>query len=275
MAKPQPKPQPNEVFDREETEIKFLPTKNLIIKWPGAQRRLKSDAHAKTIAANFDPDKFGVIIVTLPDERGYYHVIDGFNRVQAVTILWGEDQEVPCRIVPVKDPIRAAQIFLGLNRGRKEVSPIDNFRVGVQAGDPDKVTINKIVRGLGYRIDSNRTEGTISAVAALCTIYNRYGGDNLKNTLELVQATWGLDVNAPIGPILLGYAAFLAEFGNKANWGRFKDQIQKNFTPGKLLGAARTLREAERNGLNDAMVRVLVNTYNRGLKTGSLGRYKS
>lgn len=261
----------NTAFDHE-VEITFIPVKNLIIKWPGAQRRLNSDTHAKNIAANFDPDQFGWVEVTLPDDRGLYHVIDGFNRVQAVNILWGPDEQVPCHIIPTKDPIRAAKICLGFNKGRKPLTPIDIFRLGVTAGDEDKVNINKIVRGLGYRIDATRADATISAVAALVRVYNRYGAITLKNSLELIQATWGLDANAPIGPIIIGYASFLNEFGDKANWGRLKEQVQKTMTPGKLLGSARTLREAERGNLNDAMVRILVNTYNRGLKSGQLGK---
>lgn len=255
-----------------QAEYKMLPVGKLGIKWAGAQRRLSSDAHAKNIAANFDPDKFGTIEVTLPDEKGLHHVIDGFNRVQAVMLLWDRGQHVPCKILPVKDPVRAAQIFLGMNGpgSRRAVSAIDNFRVGITAGDPEKIAINKIIRSLGYKIDtSGKLEGGISAVSALQKVYTMYGPDVLKAALSLIQATWGMDPNSVIGPIILGYSSFIAEYG-QFNWGRLKENIQKRFTPGQLLGAARSLKESERNGLNDAMVHVLVNVYNYKLKTGAL-----
>ena len=267
------KQEPMTAFDASAISYEMIAVKWLIIKWSEAQRRLKSDAHATNIAANFDPEKFGTIVVTLPDDRGFYHVIDGFNRVQAVMIAWNDkEQMVPCQVLPIKDPIRAAQIFLGLNRGRKPVTAIDNFRVGVRAGDPDKVEINKIIKGLGYRVDphNNKTEGCISAVGALSSVYHRFGPGILKSTLEVLQATWGLDSNAVSSPHIQGYAYFLAQYGDKANWGRLKDVIQKRFTPGQLLGAARTLRESQRNGLNDAVVHVILNAYNRGLKNGAL-----
>lgn len=254
-------------FENTDLKTQWIPVRQLIIKWPGAQRLLKSDTHAKTIAARFDPDKFGLIQVTEADDRGLHHVVDGFNRVRAVDMLWGKEEKVPCIVLPIRDPVRAAQVFLGVNRGRRIVSTIDTFKVGVQAGEEDKVAINKIVRGCGYRIDSNKLEGAISAVGSLTQVYVRYGGKTLTDTLTLIQATWGMDPNAVVGPIIMGFGSFLATY-DKANWGRLKEALQRRFTPGSLLGAARALREAERGGLNDAMVRVLVNAYNRSGRGG-------
>jgi hypothetical protein len=257
-------------FDRESLVVKWLPVKVLFIKWPSAQRKLESENHAKRIAAEFDPDMFGFITVTLPDDRGQYHVIDGFNRVTAIRMMWGDDEQVPCQILPVRDPVRAAQIFMGFNKGRKSVSPLQSFKVSVTAGHPDAVAINKIVRSAGYRVGSDHADGCVSAVGALGGVYRKFGPDVLTSALQLIQATWGLDGNAVQGPIISGYGLFMANYGDKANWGRVKETIQKRFTPGRFLGAARTLREVEACDLSEAVMKVLTANYNRGLKSGQL-----
>lgn len=260
-------PNPNILKNFDDFERKMIPVSKLVIKHANAQRNV-SDTHAKNIARNLDPDKFGSIEVTLPDGRGLHHVIDGFNRIKAVRMLWGPDQMVPCNVRPVdsKDAARAAEIFLGLNKGRKPVKPVDNFRVSVTAKHPDEVAINKVVESCGYKVSSTHANGTIAAVGALKSVYTMYGPEVLKSALTIIQATWGHDQNALVGSIIMGYGAFLAHFGDKVNWGRLKSVIQKNFTPGSLLGAAKNVKVAMHISITEAMVEVLYSNYNRGLK---------
>ncbi len=256
-------------FDKKDMEIRWIPVGKLFVRWGNAQRKEMILNHAKKIAGMFDPDKFGILSVTMPDEKGYYHVIDGVHRKTAVEMLWGENEQVPCQILPTSDPKRAAELFLALNQGRRPVKPIDNFRASVQAGDPDSVMIDKIVRAAGYRIGTNKDDGYIMAVGALGMLFRAYGPDILADTLQIIQATWGMDPNAVNAPILLAYANFLAKHHQKLNYGRLKDVMKKRFPdPLRLLATVKSVRELSGGSATQVVNQALFVNYNRGLRPG-------
>ena len=255
-------------FDKSAFATKWLPVKQLSVVWASAQRPFDA-SWAKEIADNFDPDIFDELIVTLPSGNGLYHVVDGQHRRAAVQTLYGDDECVPCRVVHADDPARAAAIFAACNTARKRPTPIDMFKVRVTAQQETEVAVDKIVRGAGYKIGSTK-DGNIGAVQALVSIYKSFGAETLRDTLAIIQATWGLDKNAVAASIIRGFGAFMAEYGHKANWQRVNERVAKQFTPGRLEGAAKTAREMQRGSSADAVKQVIVNTYNRGLRQGQL-----
>lgn len=257
-------------FSKEDINIRWIPVGKLIVKWSSAQRKERIMNHAKRIAGNFDPDKFGVLTVSMADESGNHHVIDGVHRSTAVKLLWGDDEKVPCQILPTKDPVRAAEIFLGLQT-RRAVSPLDNFRVSVQAGNPDSIAINKVVRSLGYRIENNRSDGCISAVGALKQVYLRYGPDVLRDALSLLQATWGMSSSAVQKPLITAYGQLVGNFYNRLNYGRTVEVVKKKFPhPDKLIGLVNGLRELSGSSATELVYKTVLDNYNRGLKVGHL-----
>lgn len=258
-------------FDKEDINIRWLPVGKLLIKWNAAQRKETVINHAKKIAGAFDPDKFGILFVTMPDEHGNYHLIDGKHRKTAVELMWGGDEKVPCQIIPTKDPARASEIFLGMNQGRRPVTAIDNFRVSVTAGNPDSIAINKVVRSLGYRIESSTADGCISAIGALKTVYLRFGPDVLRDALTLIQATWGMSNSAVAKPIVFAYGMILGNYYTQLNHGRLREVIQKRFSSAdKLMGLVKGLRELSGGSLGEGVYRTLIDNYNRGMKAGQL-----
>lgn len=256
-------------FSKASFATKWIPVGQLSIIWANAQRPF-DEAWAKQISEAFDPDMFDDLIVTLPNGDGFYHVVDGQHRKAAVQMLYGDSECVPCRIVDAADPARAAAIFDRCNTARKRPQPLDMFKVRVTAGNEVEVAVNKIVKAAGYKIDGGARDGNISAVQALVSVYKAFGPEVLKNVLQVIQTTWAMDKNAVVAPIVRGFGAFMAEFGHQANWQRVSDRISKQYTPGRLLGAAKTVREGQRGSTADAVKQVIVNTYNHGLKTAKL-----
>jgi len=256
-------------FSKQAHTTKWIPVKNLSVVWAGAQREL-DERHAQHIADNFDPDMFGTLAVTLPNGNGIYHVIDGQHRKAAVQGLWGDEEKVPCNVFDANSPDRAAQIFDKINTHRKGPRPIDAFKVRVTAGNEVEVAVTAIVEGLGYKISSDHSDGMVAAVGALTGVYRSFGPETLKNTLKILQATWGMDRNAVVASIIRGYGAFLAQYGNKANWQRLVNNVQKRFTPGQFLGAVRSARDFRRGSTADAVTYVLLTTHNHGLKKGQI-----
>lgn len=266
------KPEPIQgAFDKEDINLRWLPVGKLQVRWRNAQRMERIMTHAKRIAAQFDPDKFGILTVTQPDENGIHHIIDGDHRKTAVELLWGSSEKVPCQVLPTKDQVRAAEIFLGMNQGRRQVTPVDNFRASVSAGNPDSININKVAHSLGYKVGPAKQKGTIACVGALKTVYLRYGPDVLRDALSIIQATWGMNPNAVNRAIVIAYGRLVGENYRNLNYGRVKEVMEKRFgSPEKLLALIGGLRELSGGSATEVIYKTVVDNYNRGLKVGAI-----
>ena len=257
-------------FSKADHATKWIPVKNISVVWAEAQRGL-NEREAKRIAENFDPDAFGVCTVTLPNGNGIYHCIDGQTRIAAVRMALGEDQAVPCNVLNTTDVKRAADIFSKMNSGRSKPGAIERFKVAVTAGYEMETAINKLITSLGYHVGTGGDDGTLRAVATCCAIYKRHGLDTLRDTLLIIRSTWGRDAEAVDGVILSGYAEFLAEHGMRVDAKRLIARMQKQYTPGRLLGAAKANKEMFRGSSAENVARILLATYNTGIRNGRLG----
>jgi len=260
----------SENFTKAAHQTQWIPVKNLSIVWAKAQREF-NERHADKIASDFDPDLFDDLVVTLPNGNGIYHVVDGQHRKAAIQKLYGENEKVPCRVVSAADPARAASIFDKINTGRRKPNPVELFNVRVAAGYETEVAINRVVTFLGYRIAHAVGDGTIRAVAALTSIYKNYGLEVLKETLMAIKGTWDKDAHAVDGPIIEGFGALIAEHRGHLDWKRLREQTSQKFTPGRLLGHAKSDRELNGGTIGKAVCRVLIRTYDHGLRNGKLG----
>lgn len=249
---------------------KWIPIKNLSVVWAHAQREF-NERHASKIAASFDPDLFDDLVVTLPNGDGIYHVVDGQHRMAAIRSLYGEEEQVPCRVVTAKDPARAAAIFDKINTGRRLPSGIEKFRVRVTAGSETEVAINKIVTQLGCRIEGGSHSNCIRATAVLIRIHDSFGLDVLKETLVTIRGTWRDDKGAFEGPIIEGFGALIGAHRGHLDWKRLREKTGNAYTPGRLLGQAKADKEALGGSVGDGVRRVLIRNYNQGIRTGKLG----
>lgn len=251
------------LFDENRDDLDWIEVGLISVVWTNSQRPF-DERHAKRIADNFNREKFDPVKVTLPNGDGIYHACDGQHRVGAVKMLAGDREKIPCQVLPEGNPARAAQLFLGINTGRKRPQPIDLFKVGVTANNETEVAVNRIVTRMGYLVGHGHGNKGIMAVAALTSVYRKQGSGVLESALKIIQATWGMDPNAVVSPIIHGYGAFLGEYGSEVNWQRLKDVVKKKFTPGSLVAAARNMREMHGGGMMDAMKDVLLAHYNKG-----------
>ncbi len=249
-----------------EQTVKWIAVKNLSVIWVNAQQPL-DQKEADRIASELDPDAFGVLQVTLPNGQGMYHVIDGQKRRYAVWSLWGENEKVPCNIINAKDPKRAADLFSKINTSRRMPNVIARFHVAVTAGYTTEVGVEKLLRGLGYKVIKQQGEGIIRAVGTCIRIYKSHGPDVLRDALLMIQGTWGKDQDSTDGPLILGYSLLLAHHKTGLNRQRLVTRVTKEFTPGQLLGKAHNLRASLRGSLAKNVERMLIETYNRGLRT--------
>jgi hypothetical protein len=239
--------------------------RNLSVIWAQAQQPFRPH-WAKQIAAEFDTDKFDPPVITKPNGAGFYHIVEGQHRISAAKMLFGDGEKLMCRMVDAHDPARAAEIWLGINAGRKAIKPVHAFEVAVTAGREPETEINALVRKMDYRISSYKTERTISAVSSLIWVHRKFGVTILKSTLSVLDKTWAGDPAAFSGELIKGYSSFINEFHPYLDTKRLAEVISKNFTPNKLIAAARLYAEQNTTSVNDGIGEILRTKYNFKLR---------
>ena len=244
----------------------WIPVGQLNVVYTESQRGLNL-RKVEQMASGFDPDAFGNLVVTLPNGDGIYHIIDGQHRAEVVRRLWGLHESVPCIVLNAKDPAEAADIWLKINTLRSKPQSLDRFRVAVAAGHPDEVAVDDLLRHMGYTVGMSGTDGMLSAVGACLDVYRKQGFEVLKDAFLVIQGTWGKQRDSVHESIIKGYGSLLGQHGSSIDRKRLVDRVAKQYTPARLIGAAKTAREMFRGTVPSNVTRVLVNTYNHGLRT--------
>lgn len=177
---------------------------------PQAQRELRP-GWAAQIANDFNPDRFTALLVSHRD--GNYYVVDGQHRVEAMRILgWDHGQQVQCWVHEGLNESQEADLFLWHN-SRKNVEAFDKFQIGVVAGRPIEMDIDRIVRLQNLKISRDASvPGSISAVVTLREIYNHDPG-TLARTLKIAVGAYGDDGLA--GPVLRGIGLVAARYNGE------------------------------------------------------------
>jgi len=252
-------------------KIEYIPLRQLSVVWVQSQRPYNAK-WARHITDNFDPEKFDPLIVTKPNGEGIYHLIEGQHRkgglegyAARINPLTAQDEKAPCRVVADADPARAAEIWLGINQGRKSIGQIYAFQVGVVAGREPEVSINEIVKLNEYHISPAKVQNGISAVVALKTVYQRHGEETLNNVLLTLRSIWGSDPTAVANIMIKGFGLFLHEFGAHVDYKRLVDKLSRKWTPYKLAEAAKSRRENTTDALDYEVSETIRREYNSGL----------
>lgn len=248
-------------FSRKDHTMTWLRAGDLTVAYSDAQREL-ADSKAKQIAESFDPDLFGTVTVS-PLSGGKYHVDDGWTRVSAVRMQFGDNERVPCVVVAAHSASECAQIFYGMNGGRAKPTAMDMFKVGVTAGRVAECAVSAVVECAGLRVHMAQADGCIRAVHALLTIYKQFGEDGLQDVLAFIKDIWGLDNAGFDAPLMRGVALFLAQ-PDLVKPDRVAKKIARKFTPGRLLGAAKASREAFGGSMSRAVSAIIQEVYAPG-----------
>lgn len=251
--------------------------KNLSVVWVKSQRPFNK-AHAETIANNFDPDKFEPVVVTLPNGEGVYHIVEGQHRKAGLELYaarsnrdgYGGNELAPCRVIGDANPAKAAEIWLGINKGRKPISAVQEFQVAVEAKRDEEVAINAIVRRCGYHVSANtRQNNSISAVGALRKVHSM-GPHSLRFTLDTCRLLWDADPAGTSSPLIHGVGRFVHEYHTRTDPARLKHTILKKYkSPHKLREAGKVSAEKMNDSLPVSIAEVMRRTYNENLKDDS------
>jgi hypothetical protein len=262
-------------FPRKGHVHRWIAVKNLAVVWPTTQRHKKGHREGskrrfiKYLTENFDPNQFGSITVSQPNKDGIHHVIDGMHRVEAIRIMYGGEEKVPCIITEVQSEKDAAEGFLG-NNTVVPVQAIERFMIAVVAEHETQVEINNIVEAVGLKVDPSSQDGCIAAVQALEALHRKYGPEAVEKTLLVLQGIWGNDRSAFDAVIVRGAGEFLAKYDGQINQKRLITKIGSKFTPDRIKGQGKAAQSVLGGSLANAISAVMTQTYNSGLRKGQL-----
>lgn len=226
-------------------------------------QRTRNQGWVDYLIANFDLEQLGTPTVNKRD--GWFYVMDGQHRVEALRgIGWG-DQQIQCWEYEGLTEREEANKFLHLN-DQLNVSTYEKFQKAVVAGWELETAVNEIVLAEGCMITKANNavgEGRISAVATLVKIYKRAGGPVLSRTIRLINNTYGSP--GLVAPVLDGVALVCARYGNDLDDDAAVAKLSKVVGGvNGLLSKAELIRRQTGQVKNHSVAAAIVETINSG-----------
>jgi hypothetical protein len=230
-----------------------------------AQRGLNLK-RAESIAAGLIVDALGSIVVS---ERadGSRYVVDGMHRTEACRIKGLKT--IKAEIHYGLNQQQEATLFLIKNRESAKVSTLDEYKVGLTAGDALCVSVDRVLKSHGLGLGSSSTN-SVGAVSAVLRITRQYGPEILDRTLTVVEKAWGRDKETWDGVILGGVAMFLGRHGSKIDDQELAKRMLKRGLAARWRSEA--LTRASNGGYNNSgtgsresqCYQMVVETWNKG-----------
>ncbi len=250
------------------------------IRTDPAYQRETNPRWVERLATGWHRNGMGTICVSLRED-GLYYVIDGQHRVEAARTL--DVDLIPADIWHNLDVSDEARMFVERNT-TLGVKRIDRFLASVKAGTPDQCDILKIVHAAGWEVSDNaNNDGNIRAVGVLERIYGVSANgtkdrrpNELRTTLETVKRAWGADQDAVAGFLLDGLGRFFIRYGDQIDGDLLVRKLSKyDGGPRALVGRSKELRGFVRSTVPNCVAELIVEIYNRGLRTTKLAMWRT
>jgi hypothetical protein len=231
-------------------------------------------ARVKALADKMDLDAIGIITVSDRGGKGMV-ALDGQHRLAALEQIGMGEWEVTCLVYSGLDTNQEAALFRRLNDTRK-ITPYDDFSKGLVEGDETCVAINEIVEKHGLHVTAGGgRDGSVSCVNKLRQVYGINGvapvGEILDRTLEDSTEAWGIRYSAVDKSIIGGLAIVHTTYADEIDRPTLVKKLAK-YKGGSsaLIGTARLLKDLRSAPLDRVVASVIVETYNRGRRSGQL-----
>lgn len=269
-----------EISDRNRPELLDIAPVKMTLD-PMVQRKY-SEAHAEKLANEFNPAMIGVLEISRRS-NGDDVVIDGQHRRGALIKKGLGDIPTPCLVYTGLTIQEEAMLFYARNGANRKPNPVDTYRIRVLAGDPVATEINDVLMKHGLHVTFGGGSTTISAVAALESIYNlgqsRTGADHggaklLDQVIDLSHAAFGdKDRSANDGMILKAFAHLITKRGLLLDRPSLVSKLNKSNTAGRVLGLGRSGKQITGRPLHVEVANVMISIYNHGRSSRRLSNF--
>ena len=190
--------------------FELVPIKDLVSNQE-YQRNL-SMIHVRKAVDNFDLNQINPIKVSRRD--GVNYVFNGQHTAEIIAMASGSrDTPVWCMIYDDLDYSEEADIFANQMKNVKPLLPIEIFHANCEAGSDKELIIKGLVESYKLKIAPSSTPGSITAVATLENIYEKYGYEMLDHVLKLIIMTWEGDQKSFSSNIMNGIVRLLYAYG--------------------------------------------------------------
>ncbi len=233
-----------------------------------AYERPLSPEWARSIATEFDPDKFHPLTVSARDNG--YAVIDGQHRLAAVTLLGWSNQLMPCLVYRGMTIESEAELF-ATQSDRRRLSRHDLHRAAVTAQRPEAVAVENAIVSAGYRTAPVRSKNpdAIDAISAAYTCCERGSPELFAQILMTLRQTWRPRDWQPTPAAMLGLRAFLVRYGAEVD-GTVLMSVLSELPPGDLSRLERGQREIMGGSVDTNAARVITQRYNQKRRSKKL-----
>lgn len=196
---------------------------------PAYQRKLDATTSQKLIreiAENWDWALCLPLVVARRSadsaEGGGLFVVDGQHR-HAAANLRGDIQVLPCVILEGSEREVEARLFVRLNKQRRPISKLDEFRAAIAAGDEQACEIEDALARAGLKLAANTNPdgwkpGELANVGGLIQAWKTHGGTAGAFALEVLARAYPGEVLRFGGTIFPGLAGVIAEDDNSPDF---------------------------------------------------------
>jgi hypothetical protein len=228
-----------------------------------SQREFRQ-AHADRIAADLDLNALGFPIINHRD--GIYWVLDGQHRVAALKQFgFGDNDSIDCEVYEDLTDAEMAEIFLGRD-ARKPIPLYDKFHVACTAGRRRERDIQRAVETNGQKISRNQSDGGVSAIGALGTVYDRSGDVVLGQVVRTINLGFGGDALAFERSIIEGIGLVFNRYNGKTNEKQLGSRLSELRQGAReLLRKAEAIRVRTGNQKKQCVAAAVVDLYNKGM----------
>lgn len=259
-------------------EIHDIPVSQLMVD-PEVQRALDKRWVDARIA-DYQDNYLGVLAVSDRGD-GTFHVMDGMHRRELAIAAGFSEKSLKCLVYKGLDRSDEAAMFRHLNN-KRNVNPIDKFRVRIIEGDPIAVDLNMLLIRNGWKLSTNKADGSFASVSSLEKVYVNAPGnpigkiDHCRMMIEVITAAWGHDPHGARAEIVSGVGALINRYQGELDLAKLTSELgQSEGGPLVLVGRARSLRSIRGGTVSDAFAEILVNLVNKGRRVRKIPEWRT
>jgi hypothetical protein len=243
-------------------------------------QRILYPQHLARIVREFDPALFGTLELSHRDDGGFYALLDGQHRYEAMRQRGRTTEAVPCRVYHDLSLQDEAILFDRLNkrRTRKPLATIESFASRLIGEDGIALHLQDLIHQTGWEVDLNARArprpGYVGALGTVERIYRqgRYGPEVAIEVLRLAREAWPQERSAGSNIVLSALGIIVKRY--RRNYARprlvrvlAERRLPETIDQAKLRATTDHIRQTE------ALAQIFILHYDRGLRRESrLGR---
>lgn len=256
--------QPDKGAVRRASRVRPVRVLDMRVPPAGNSQRVFQKSQAEKYAADFDVDKFGILVVNFRD--GIYWVLDGQHRLAAykIWIAPGDPGSVDCEVYENLTDAECADIFLGRD-DRRRISTYEKFLVACTAERSRETDVRRIVEASGLKISRDKSDNCVGAVGALCKVYDAAGGSVLGQAVRTIRDAWGGDAESFDTLIIQALGMVFNRYNGRTN----ERELVKRLADVKqgvtqIIRKAETVRARTGNDKVQCIAHTIIEIYNKG-----------